>query len=189
MPPPTTGERSLTDGLTPAERGRLRVIWLFVFGAVATGSIGMGIRLDDWLTLRQLYGPERVRRESLHILNGKPIRVSNGDTLGYSQPFDWVLPLSLIGGTLAGALVATRALPRDGRTALRRPGRDEVYGSVSPLAWAPGAVMMVGLFFLNAAARVIWYAPLLSAAAVVVAIVTGWARYGRTADNAQRPAV
>ena len=164
-------------GLAPAHRGRLQLLWLTALFAVATASVGLSVRLDDYFTLRHLYGPERVRRENLRILNGKPIRVSNGDTLGYSQPFDWLIPLGLLVGVPAGAAIATFALPRGMRRPLRGAARDESLAAEPPLLLAAVPLLLVALFFANVAARTLWFAPLVSAAVAAGAICMGRLMY------------
>src|SRR3954451_19306769 len=180
MPTPIAPAPSPAPDLTPAERGRMRGVFLFLFAGCVTGSIGLGIRLDDWLTLRSLYGAERVRREHLHILPGKPVRVSNGDELGKGpQPFDWILPVSLfvVGG--GGTLAALRLLPRRCRLAMRRTGNDEAYEPQPPAARLPGLATLLTLFLLNGGARWRWYAPYLSAATAAAAVATCRLKYAR----------
>jgi hypothetical protein len=163
------------------DRGRVRTIFLFIFAGCMTGSIGLGVRLRDRLQLSDRYGAERVRREHLHILPGKPPRASNGDALdrGFTR-FDLVPPASLFLVGAGGTLLTLRARPRPCRQALhgRRTG-NPVDEAQPPAARFAALLALLILFILNTGARWRWYAPYLSAATTAGALAACWSRYGR----------
>ena len=94
----------------------------FAFGMAA--PLGLTVAVADRVLVWSLYGPEAVRRQSLHVASHVPMRISNGDRI---REFNGFLHfVGAVGGWLVLAVVALfvirRLLPRDYRRLLDRMG-------------------------------------------------------------------
>jgi hypothetical protein len=157
-----------TPHRVPGFRSQLVAIMLFC--ACVTAGLKIGLRAADAIILRQVYGPQRVEREHLRIVNVKPtLLVSNGDVLKSHAIRYFLIACAVFlaigaGGTLASMLF----LPRPMRLALQHTRRSQPSGrdaKFTVLAAIIGTQLSISLLLL----KPIWLNAIVVAAAFAIA--------------------
>jgi hypothetical protein len=91
-----------------------------LFFACLTAGIKIGYRAADWVILREVYGPTRVRLEKLSIVDVKPtLIVSNGDRLKSHAMKHFFITCAFFFVGMAGYLASHHLLPRSMNQALQ----------------------------------------------------------------------